>query len=179
MSCVASFPSVLGACFVCDIVCEWSRVSLWPRSTVASKKVSFVASSARGRTLPSGAASGGFWDVTWKLLGTSELCRECLGVLRRRLGEAFGSSGGVLGGFWELLGPLETPLGASGASQGGSWVLPEHLREALGSSRDALGSVLVCFWDVLGSLLGLRESFGSGKDAKVKKNIFLKELLGF
>ena len=82
---------------------------MWPRSPVASKKVSFVVSSARGRTLPSGAASGGFRDVTWKLLGTSELCRECLGVLRGRLGEAFGSSGGVLGGFWELLGPLETP----------------------------------------------------------------------
>ena len=70
---------------------------------MASKKVSFVVSSARGRTLPSGAASGGFWDVTWKLLGTSELPRECLGVLRGRLGEAFGSFGGVLGGVWELL----------------------------------------------------------------------------
>ena len=179
MSFVASFHSGFEACFVCDLVCEWSRVSLWPRSTVASKKVSFVASSARGRTLPSGAASGGFWDVTGKLLGTSGLPRECLGVLRGRLGEAFGSFGGVLGGFWELLGPLETPLGASGASQGGSWVLPEHLREALGSSRDALGSVLGCFWDVLGSLLGLRESVGSGQDAKVKIIVFLKELLCF
>ena len=135
MSCVASFHSGFEACFVCDIVCKWSRFSLWPRSPVASKKVSFVVSSARGRTLPSGAASGGFWDVTGKLLGTSGLPRECLGVLRGRLGEAFGSFGGVLGGFWELLEPLETPLGASGASQGGSWVLPEHLREALGSSR--------------------------------------------
>ena len=109
------------------------------------EEVSFVVSSARGRTLPSGAASGGFWDVTWKLLGTSELCRECLGVLRGRLGEAFGSFGGVLGGFWELLEPLGTPLGASGASQGGSWVLPEHLRETLGSSRDALESILGYF----------------------------------
>ena len=179
MSCVASFPSGLEACFVCDLVCEWSRVSLWPRSPVASKKVSFVASSARGRTLPSGAASGGFWDVTWKLLGTSELPWECLGVLRGRLGEAFGSFGGVLGGFWELLGPLETPLGASGASQGGSWVLPEHLRKAFGSSRHALGSVLGCFWDVSGSLLGLRESVGSGKDAKVKIIVFLWECIGF
>ena len=179
MSFVASFPSGLEACFVCDLVCEWSRVSLWPRSPVASKKVSFVVSSARGRTLPSGAASGGFWDVTWKLLGTSELPRECLGVLRGRLGEAFGSFGGVLGGFWELLEPLETPLGASGASQGGSWVLPEHLREALGSSRDALGSVSGCFWDVSGSLLGLRESVGSGQDAKVKIIAFLKEFVGF
>ena len=100
-------------------------------------------------------------------------------VLRGRLGEAFGSSGGVLGGFWELLGPLETPLGASGASQGGSWVLPEHLREALGSSRDALGSVLGCFWDDLGSILGLRESVGSGKDAKVKIMVFRKEFICF
>ena len=155
MSCVASFHSGFEACFVYLLVCEWSRVSLWPRSTVASKKVSFVASSARGRTLPSGAASGGFWDVTWKLLGTSELPRVCLGVLRGRLREDFGSFGGVLGGFWELLEPLETPLGASGASQGGSWVLTEHLREALGSSREALGSVLGCFLDVSGSLLGL------------------------
>ena len=120
MSCVASFHSGFEACFVCVLVCEWSRVSLWPRSPVASNKVSFVVSSARGRTLPSGAASGGFWDVTGKLLGTSGLPRECLGVLRGRLGEAFGSFGCVLGGFWELLGPLETPLGASGAPQGGS-----------------------------------------------------------
>ena len=66
----------------------------------------------------------GFRDVTGKLLGTSGLPRECLGVLRGRPGKAFGSFGGVLGGFWELLEPLETPLGASGASQGGSWVLP-------------------------------------------------------
>ena len=97
----------------------------------------------------------------------------------RGVREAFGSFRGVLGGFWELLGPLGTPLGASGASQGGSWVLPEHLREALGSSRDALGSVLGCFWDVLGSLLGLRESFGSGKDAKVKIIVLPKEFISF
>ena len=111
-------------------------------------------------------------EQLWALSGVSW-------VLRGRLGEAFGSFEGVLGGFWELLGPLETPLGASGASQGGPWVLPEHLREALGSSRDALGSVLGCFWDVLGSLLGLRESFGSGKDAKVKIIVLPKEFIGF
>ena len=87
---------------------------------MASKKVSFVVSSARGRTLPSGAASRGFWGVTGKLLGTSGLPRECLGVLRGRLGETFERFGVVLGGFWELLEPLETLLGASGASQGGS-----------------------------------------------------------
>ena len=100
-------------------------------------------------------------------------------MLRGRLGEAFGSFGGVSGGFRELLEPLETPLGASGPSQGGSWVLPEHLREALGSSRDALGSVLGCFLEVLGSLLGLRESFGSGKDAKVTIIVLPKEFIGF
>ena len=164
MSCVASFHSGFEACFVCDIVCEWSRVSLWPRSPVASKKVSFVVSSARGRTLPSGAALGSLGSV--------------LGASGTSWG-GFGSFWGVLGGFWELLEPLETPLGASGAPQGGSWVLPEHLREALGSSRDALGSVLGCFWDVLGSILGLRESVGSGKDAKVKIMVFLKEFIGF
>ena len=100
-------------------------------------------------------------------------------MLRGRLGEAFGSFGGVLGGFWGLLGPLGTPLGASGAPQGGSWVLPEHLREALGSSRDALGRVSGCFWDVSASILGLRGSVGSGKDAKVKIMVFLKEFMGF
>ena len=100
-------------------------------------------------------------------------------MLRGRLGEAFGSFEGVLGGFWELLGPLGTPLGASGAPQGGSWVLPEHLREALGSSLDALGSVSGCFWDVSGSLLGLRESVGSGKDAKVEIIVFPKEFICF
>ena len=170
MSCVASFHSGFEACFVCDLVCEWSRVSLWPRSPVASKKVSFVVSSARGRTLLE-LPLRDFRDVTGKLLGTSGLPRECLGGLRGRLGEAFGSFGGVLGGFWELLGPLETPLGASGAPQGGSWVLPEHLREPLGSSRDALGSVLGCFWDVLGSLLGLRERW-QRKRRKSENNCF-------
>ena len=100
-------------------------------------------------------------------------------MLLGRLRESFGSVGGVLGGFWELLEPLETPLGASGASQGGSWVLPEHLREALGSSRDALGSISGCFWDVSGSLLGLRESVKSGKDAKVKIIVLPKEFIGF
>ena len=104
---------------------------------MASNKVSYVVSSARGRTLPSGAGPRGFRDVTGKLLGTSGLPRECLGMLQGRLREAFGSFGGFSGGFWELLEPLGTPLGASGASQGGSWVLPEHLREALGSPRDA------------------------------------------
>ena len=100
-------------------------------------------------------------------------------MLRGRLGEAFGSFGGVLGGFWELLEPLETPLGASGASQGGSWVLPEHLREALGSSRDALGSVSGCFSDVSGSLFGLRESGGSGQDAKVEIIVSLRNSFVF
>ena len=97
------------------------------------EEVSFVVSSARGRTLPSGAASRGFRDVTGKLLGTSGLPRECLGVLRGRLGDAFGSFGGVLGGFWKLLEPLETPLGASGVSERGFWELPEPLEPPLGA----------------------------------------------
>ena len=148
MSCVAWFPSGFEACFVCDVVCEWSRVSLWSRSSVASKKVSFVVSSTRGRTLPSGAASEGFPG---------------------RYREA-------LRNFWA---PSGVSWGASGASQGGSWVLPEHLREALGSSRDALGSVSGCFWDVSGSLLGLRESVGSGQDAKVKIIVSFRNSLVF
>ena len=100
-------------------------------------------------------------------------------MLRGRLGEARGRFGGVLGGLWELLGPLETPLCASEASQGGSGLLPEHLKEALGSSREVLGSVSECFWDVSGSFLELRESAGSGQDEKVKIMVFLKEFIGF
>ena len=100
-------------------------------------------------------------------------------MLRGRLGEARGRFGGVLGGLWELLGPLETALCASEASQGGSGLLPEHLREALGSSREVLGSVSECFWDVSGSFLALRESAGSGQDEKVKIMVFLKEFIGF
>ena len=162
---------------------------MWLRSTVVLKHASFVilyasgldvlrglvpqwlrtryrlfVSSARGRTLPSGAALGSLGSV----LGASGTPWGGFWELRRRLGRLLG-----------LLGPLGTPLGASGAPQGGSWVLPEHLREALGSSRDALGSVLGCFWDVLGSLLGLRESVGSGKDAKVKIIVLPKEFIGF
>ena len=57
-----------------------------------------------------------------ELLGSP---RECLGVLRGRLGEALGSFGDVLEGFRKLLEAPETPLGASGASQGGSWLLLE------------------------------------------------------
>ena len=149
MSLVASFPSGLEACFVCDLVCEWSRVSLWPRSPVASKKVSFVVSSACGRTLPSGAASGGFWDVTGKLLGTSGLPRDCLGVLRGRLGEALGSFGGVgrllgapgasgdaSGCFGGASGRL---LGASRASQRASWELPRRPGERPGVLLGRLG----------------------------------------
>ena len=60
---------------------------------MASNKVSFVVSSARGRTLPSGAA----------------------------------------------LGSLGSVLGASGASQGGSWELPGHPGEGLGRLLRRLG----------------------------------------
>ena len=154
--------------FLCGLVPQWLR-----------RRYRLLFRLRVGAQFPLELPLRGFWDVTGKLLGTSGVPRECLGVLRERLGKAFGSFGGVLGGFWELLEPLETPLGASGASQGGSWVLPEHLREALGSSRDALGSVSGCFWDVSGSLLGLRESVGSGQDAKVKIIVFLKEFIGF
>jgi len=37
-------------------------------------------------------------------------------VLRGRLGETFGSFGGVLGDFWELLEPLEKDLNGSSAT---------------------------------------------------------------
>ena len=154
--------------FLCGLVPQWLR-----------RRYRLLFRLRAGAQFPLELPLRGFWDVAGKLLGTSGVPRECLGVLRERLGKAFGSFGGVLGGFWELLEPLETPLGASGASQGGSWVLPEHLREALGSSRDALESVSGCFWDVSGSLFGLRESFGSGQVAKVKIIVFLKEFIGF
>ena len=144
---MASIASGFEEGIVCCFVSAWAHTSLW-------------------------SCLQGVLGHYREALRTSGLPRECLGVLRGRLREAFGSFGGILGDFWELLEPLETPLGASGASQGGSWVLPEHLREALGSSRDALGSILGCFWDVSGSLLGLRESVGSGKDAKVKFTVF-------
>ena len=156
--------SASGLEFLCGLVPQWLR-----------RRYRLLFRLRVGAHFPLELPLNGFRDVTGKLLGTSGVPRECLGVLRGRLGKAFGSFGGVLGGFWELLEPLETPLGASGASQGGSWVLPEHLREALGSSRDALGSVLGCFWDVLGSILGLRESVGSGKDAKVRIIVLPKE----
>ena len=160
--------SASGLEFLCGLVPQWLR-----------RRYRLLFRLRVGAQFPLELPLRGFWDVTGKLLGTSGVPWECLGMLRERLGKAFGSFGGVLGGFWELLEPLETPLGASGASQGGSWVLPEHLREALGSSRDALGSVSGCFWDVSGSPLGLRESVGSGQDAKVQIIVFLKEILGF
>ena len=100
-------------------------------------------------------------------------------MLRGRLGEARGRFGGVLGDLWELLGPLETPLCASEASQGGSGLLLAHLRETLGSSREVLGSVSECFWDVSGSFFELRESAGSGQGEKVKIVVLLKEFTGF
>ena len=132
MSCVASFHSGFEACFVCDIVCKWSRCSSWPRSIVASNKVSFFVSSARGRTLPSGAALGSLGSV----LG-------CFGdVLGRLLGalgaswEAFGSSLGL----WRRLGGISGRLlGASRASQRGSWELPRRPGEHLGVLLGRLG----------------------------------------
>ena len=125
MSCVASFHSGFEACFVCDIVCKWSRFSLWPRSPVASNKVSFVVSSARGRTLPSGAALG-------------------------YLGSVLGASGTSWGGFWGASG---TSWGASGASWealGSSWGLWRRLWVLRGRLREALG----CFQSISERLLG-------------------------
>ena len=146
MTCVAPFPSGLEACFVCDLVCEWSRVSLWPRSPVASKKVSFVVSSARGRTLPSGAAlgslgsvlgaSGTSWGGFWGASGTSwGGFWELRGRLGRFLG-APGASGDASGCFGGVSGRL---LGASRASQRGSWQLPRRPGERLGVLLGRLG----------------------------------------
>ena len=49
----------------------------------------------------------------------------------------------------------------------------------LGSSWAPLGSLWESFWALLGHLLGLRGRVGSGKDAKVKIIVFLKEFIGF
>ena len=143
MSFVASFPGGLEACFVCDLVCECFRVSLWLRSPVASKKVSFVVSYSRGRTLHSGAASEGF----------PGRYREALRNFWAPKGVSWDASGTSWGGFWELLGPLEPPL-----------VLRGRLREALGcfqsiserllgapetpwgASRGAFGTSREAFW---------------------------------
>ena len=146
MSCVASFHSGFEACFVCDIVCKWSRCSSWPRSTVASNKVSFVVSSARGRTLPSGAAlgylgsvlgasgtsSGGFWGASGTPWGG-------FWELRRRLGRflgAHGASGDASGCFGGASGRL---LSASRASQRSSWELPGRPGERPGVLLGRLG----------------------------------------
>ena len=125
MSCVASFHSGFEACFVCDLVCEWSRVSLWPRSPVASKKVSFVVSSTRGRTLPSGAASEGF----------PGRYREALRNFWAPSGVSWGASGTSWGGFWELRGRLGRLLGAPGASGDASGCFGGVSGRLLGASR--------------------------------------------
>ena len=135
MSCVASFHSSFEACFVCDIVCKWSRCSSWPRSTVASNKVSFVVSSARGRTLPSGAALGSLGSV----LGASGTSWVGFWELRGRLGRllgARGASGDASGCFGGVSGRL---LGASRASQRGSWELPGRPWEHPGVLLGRLG----------------------------------------
>ena len=150
MSFVASFPSCLEACFVCDLVCECFRCSLWPRSPVASKKVSFVVSSTRGRTLPSGAASEGFpgryrealrnfWaplGVSWSASGTSWGGFWELRGRRGRLLGGPGASGDASGCFGGVSGRL---LGASRASQRGSWELPRRPGERLGVLLGRLG----------------------------------------
>ena len=106
---------------------------------------------------PKGAKEG-FGDVWGRLVGASGGSWE-----------AFGSSWG----FWRRLCVLlrlrkealdyyqsisERLLGAPERSWGAS-------RSAFGTSRE--------------SLLGFRESVGSGQDAKVKIIVFLKEFIGF
>ena len=146
MSCVASFHSGFEACFVCVLVCERSRVSLWPRSPVASNKVSFVVSSARGRTLPSGAALGylgsvlGASGTSWGGFGDASGTSwggfwELRGRLGRLLG-APGTSGDASGCFGGVSGRL---LGASSASQRGSWELPRRPGERPGVLLGRLG----------------------------------------
>ena len=168
MSCVASFHSGFEACFVCDIVCEWSRVSLWPRSPEASKKVSFVVSSTRGRTLPSGAASEGF----------PGRYREALRNFWAPSGVSWDASGTSWGGFWELRGRLGRLWGAPGASGDASRCFGGvRLREALGcfpsiserllgapetpwgASRGAFGTCREAFW-------GSERALGADKTQK-------------
>ena len=60
----------------------------------------------------------------------------------------------------------------AGVMRGSSW-------GDLGSSWAPLGSLWESFWALLGHLLGLRGRGGSGKDAKVKIIVFLKEFIGF
>ena len=52
-------------------------------------------------------------------------------------------------------------------------------RGDLGSSWAPLGALWESFWTLLGHRLGLRGRVGSGKDAKVKITVFLKEFIGF
>ena len=49
----------------------------------------------------------------------------------------------------------------------------------LGSSWAPVGRLWELFSVLLGNLLGLRGRVGSGKDAKVKIMVFLKEFVGF
>ena len=71
-----------------------------------------------------------------------------------------------------LRGRLREALGASAASQTGSWELLGRPRERL---RVLLGRLGEPFW----SLLGLRERVGSRKDRNMEFVVFPKEFLGF
>ena len=117
-----------------------------PEREVASNKVLFVVSSARGRTLPSGAAlgslgsvlgaSGTSWGGFWGASGTPW---GGFWELRRRLGRllgAPGASGDASGCFGGASGRL---LGASRASQRGSWELPRRPGERPGVLLGRLG----------------------------------------
>ena len=126
---------------------------MWLRSTVALKHASFVFLSASGLEFLCGLVP------KW-------LRRRYRLLFRLRVGAHF-----PLEQLWAISRVSWVLRGRLGEAFG---VLPEHLREALGSSRDARGSVLGGFWDVSGSLLGLRESVGSGQDAKVKIIVSLR-----
>ena len=172
MSCVASFHSGFEACFVCDMVCKWSRCSLWLRSPVASNKVSFVVSSARGRTLPSGAALGSLGSV----LGASG--RDVLGRLLGCFGDALGRLLGASGASWEA-------FGSAWGLWGRLWVLRGRLREALecfqsiserllgapgtpwGASWGAFGTSWEAFW-------GSERALGAEKTQKWKSSFYLR-----
>ena len=117
-----------------------------PEREVASNKVLFVVSSARGRTLPSGAAlgylgsvlgaSGTSWGGFWGASGTPW---GGFWELRRRLGRllgAPGASGDASGCFGGASGRL---LSASRASQRGSWELPGRPGERPGVLLGRLG----------------------------------------
>ena len=109
------------------------------------------------------------WAHT-SLWSSSGLSRECLGCFGDALGRllgAPGASGDASGCFGGVSGRL---LGASRASQRGSWELPRRPGERPGVLLGRLGKPFGA---------PREQSVGSGKDAKVKIIVFLKEFIGF